>query len=191
MKLLSDRRKSIIELLQLDGRMSLSEIGRRLGITHVSVKKHLKSMLESDLVRVSAGLNPEKLGLKLLVIMGEAESYEKLQRLMKLFRECPRIIFLSTTVGAYNFMVVMVAESAYVVRTIALGMCCIRNKEGIRRSDVYVIEDLIYPSHVPLRIKTERNREVTPCGVHCGKCKYYMSGECLACPATKYYRGPL
>ena len=192
--MLSARRKEILELLQQDGRMSLSEVGRRLGITHISVRKQLNKMIDEGLVRISAAVNPEKMGLKMVVIVGEIDTYKHLQEFMTLLKDCPRVIFLSTMLGAYNFMAMMVAEDPCVVRILALGMCCIRNRPGIRRSDIYLVEDLVYPTHIPLRINSRRDREVAPCGVHCGECQYYQpSGECIcpACPATKYYRGPL
>jgi hypothetical protein len=40
-------------------------------------------------------------------------------------------------------------------------------------------------------VNTTKEDEVAPCGIDCGKCLRYEQRKCLACPATKYYRGPL
>ena len=188
--LASEKRKKLISLLQRDGRMSLTELGRELGISHVAAKKHLSKLISSGLLKVRAGLSPKALDVRLLVVLCEVE-HGKLMALLEVFKRCPRVVFLSTLIGPYNLMVVMVAEEPGLVKIMSLGACCIRRTDGIRRSELYVVDEVLYPDVLPIRIAPDRRGEVNPCGLNCGSCDFYARGECPACPATTWYKGPL
>ncbi len=181
--------KKIISILQEDGRTSLSEIGKKVGFSHVSVRKRLKNLCE-NLVNVSAGLNAEKLGLRVVVVNAEVGTPERLRELINKFSKCPRIVFLTTTTGAYNLMTVMVAEDADTLNAI-VEVCSVRAQKGIRRSEVTIGEAPVVPKYLPIKIISNKEEEDAPCGINCGKCLRYKNQKCLGCPATKYYRGPL
>ena len=188
--LLSGKRKKLVELLQADGRLSLTALGRALGISHVGVRKHLDKLLGSGLVRVSASISPRALGAQLLVFLCEAEHF-RLTNMLEVLRRCPRVAFLATLVGPYNLMAILVAEHPGVAKAVSLGVCGLRRMEGIRRSELYLVQDVLYPEGLPIKVSAEKEADETPCGLHCGSCDFYTSGECPACPATRWYKGPL
>ena len=103
--------KKIMSILQENGRTSLSSIGKELKMSHVAIRKRLKNLSE-ELIKVSAGLNGEYLGFRVAVVNAEVETPERLRELVDIFSKCPRIIFLTTTTGAYNLMTIMIAEDA-------------------------------------------------------------------------------
>jgi len=181
--------KEIVSILQEDGRTSLSEIGKKVGLSHVSVRKRLRSLCR-NLVKVSAGLNAEQLGFRVAIINAEVESAERLRELIDMFSRCPRIVFVTTTTGAYNVMTMMVAEDADTLNAI-VEICSIRAQKGIRRSEVTIGEAPVIPKHLPIKIVPNKELEIAPCGINCGKCIRFENQKCLGCPATKYYRGPL
>lgn len=181
--------KKIVSILQEDGRTSLSEIGRKVGLSHVSVRRRLKKLRKS-LVKVSAGLNAEQLGFRIAIINAEVETPERLRELIDKFSKCPRICLLTTTTGAYNMMTVMVAENSDVLNSI-VEICSIRTQRGIRRSEVIIGEAPAIPKFLPIRIILSREEEEAPCGINCKECLRYKDQKCLGCPATKYYHGPL
>jgi len=188
--LASEKRRIMVSLLQEDGRMSLTELGKALGISHVAAKKHLNKLLSSGLLKVRACLSPRELGVRLLVVLCEVE-HDRLVELLDMFSRCPRVVFLSTLIGPYNLMAVMVAEDPGLVKIMSLGACCIRRVEGIRRSELYVVDEVFYPDALPIRVVPRKEAEGTPCGLVCGSCDFYARGECPACPATRWYRGVL
>jgi DNA-binding Lrp family transcriptional regulator len=181
--------KKIISILQDDGRASLSEIGERVGFSHVGARKRLKNLCE-NLVKVSAGLNAEQLGLRVAIVNAEVETPERLRELTEIFAECPRTIFVTTTTGAYNVMTIMVAEDTDTLNAI-IEVCSLRAQKGIRRSEATMGEAPIIPKYLPIKIVSSKEMEIAPCGIHCGKCLRYQNQKCLGCPSTKYYRGPL
>jgi len=115
---------------------------------------------------------------------------EALKEIMSRFKECPRIILLATMAGGYNVVALMIAENEGVLKSIST-VCAIRVLKGIRRSDVYIIADLVRPEYLSIKLPFPRNRESPPCERECSICEMYVEKKCLGCPATKYYRGPL
>jgi len=189
MSLIDETDKRLISLLQENGRASLIDIGKKLGLSHVSVRKRLKRLC-SDLIKVAAGVNVERLGFRIAIVNAEVEGYKRLSELLEKFSECPRIFFMTTTTGAYNLMTMMVAEDADTLNAI-IEVCSVRAQKGIRRSEVTIGEAPIVPKHLPIKIIAEKTLEDAPCGINCGECVRYKQERCLGCPATKYYRGPL
>ena len=186
---MDDVDKKLVALLQEDGRVSLVELGRKLGISHVSVRKRLSKLLEK-MVNISAGLNGEELGLRIAIVNAEVESPKRLRELIKIFSKCPRMIFLTTITGAYNLMTIMVAEDSDTLNAI-VEVCSVRAQKGIRRSEVVIGEVPVIPKYLPIKISPKKEMDDAPCGINCGKCLRYKMQKCLGCPKTKYYRGPL
>lgn len=181
--------KKIVSILQEDGRASLSSIGKELEMSHVAIRKRLETLREK-LINISAGLNAEYLGFRVAIVNAEVESSERLRELVDVFSKCPRIVFLTTTTGAYNLMTVMIAEDADTLNAI-VEICSVRAQKGIRRSEATIGEAPAIPKYMPIKIVATKVDEDAPCGINCGRCTRYQEKKCLGCPATKYYRGPL
>ena len=188
--ILTTTRKKIIRMLQEDGRLSLVEIASKLKISHTGVKKHLDKLLKENVISVRALLNPKALDLKLVLILIEAESYEDIKRLTSKFKECPRIILLASLIGGYNIVALVAAEDINVLESIT-SVCALRTSKGIRRSEVLLVSELIYPEYIPLRIIEDKVDSELPCGFDCYRCSKYIDGNCLGCPLLKGYRGIL
>jgi Lrp/AsnC family transcriptional regulator for asnA, asnC and gidA len=188
-KLFDDIDKIIISELQKDGRATLSQIGEKIGISHVAVRKRLEKLLKENLINVSANLNMESTDAKTAIITVEVENYERLQKLEELFADCPRVI-LTLTLSASNLMMVIFGENITTLESI-IGVCSVRVQKGIRRSDVQIGNLPLYPKFLPLRICGERNKDNAPCGANCANCKKFMDKKCLGCPPTRCYTGPL
>jgi len=101
--------RKIISQLQLDGRTTLGKLGKIVGYTSMGVKKRLNKLLQQDAIKVSALINLEQLKLSAAVVLLEMESAEAMQRLLKRFKECPRVIHIFTTLGGYNLIALVVA----------------------------------------------------------------------------------
>lgn len=187
MRGLGEREKRLIRLLQADGRASLSNLGRALGVSHVAVRNRIQSLRRRGLIRISAWINPSQLGLRHVIISIECVNREAEERIIRRFRDCPRLIFLSRNIGG-NLLAIMVAEDMGALEAIT-SECAMRTDEGVRRSDVVVGGDIVYPEHVPLRVHVERSSP--PCGIDCCSCRRYGEGSCPGCPASACYRGVL
>jgi Lrp/AsnC family transcriptional regulator for asnA, asnC and gidA len=180
----------IISELQKDGRIPLNEIAKKVGISHVAIRKRLIKLLKSKMISTSIGINAQAVsGSKIAVITAEVENYPRLQELIRLFQSCPRVIFLSA-LSASNLMAIVFGENMSTLES-TIGVCSIRVQKGVRRSDVQIGDVPAYPKFIPITITSNRDEKVAPCGAVCTKCERFKEKMCFGCPATQFYNGPL
>ena len=79
----------IISELQNDGRKSLSEISKKIGISQVAVKKRLNKLQKNELLSISANLNLESFGARMALII-EVENHKIMKRIMKYNKVSPK-----------------------------------------------------------------------------------------------------
>lgn len=180
--------KKIIEILSKDGRMSLTKLGETLGLSHVAVRKRLEKLLSKNVMKVLSAMNLHKLGLKIVVLLAEVRSSRDVEEIVKKYSSCPRMLFLSTIMGRYNLMAMMIGENDQTLESI-LTVCSFRRERGIMKSEVHLVSSIPIPRFMPMKIVAEKKGTTTPCGMDCSNCKRYLQGLCLACPATEVYKG--
>jgi Lrp/AsnC family transcriptional regulator, leucine-responsive regulatory protein len=85
--------QSLLAELQADARLSLAELGRRVGLSSPAVADRLRR-LESEGVIVAhrTEVDPEALGLALTSIIRIRPSPRQLQQLSELAREAPEVV---------------------------------------------------------------------------------------------------
>jgi Lrp/AsnC family leucine-responsive transcriptional regulator len=184
--------KKIISKLQADGRTTLQELAKAVGFTSMGTKKRLEKLLSKSTIKVSALINPSALKLHSAIVMLEMESAETMQELLSRFEECPRVVQIFKTVGGYNLIAHVVAETPETLESISMEKCSLRCSRGIRRSEFYPISDTYFSPFLQIRENlAHKERIVTPCNVDCDTCKRYETQKCVGCPTTTHYRGSL
>lgn len=83
------------------------------------------------------------------VVLIETDGSETMQKLLKRFRNCPRIIHMFTTLGRYNVIALVAAENQKTLESISMERCSIRSEMGIRRSEFYPIGEIHYSPFYP------------------------------------------
>lgn len=168
-KRLREADKKLISILQNDGRISLSELGKILGVSHVAVRNRFLRLIKDGFIRIAAQANQSKLGLRHVIILLECVNREAEEKVVRRFEGCPRLIFLSRNVGG-SLLAIMVAEDTRVLESIP-SECAIRTDEGVKWSEVIVgSDDIVYPNFLPLRIPGEKLL-YSPCNNYCCDCK--------------------
>lgn len=181
--------QEIILHLQTDGRMTFEELGRLVGYTGMGVGKRVRRLVDNGIIKFSALLNPKPLGFCSALVLLEMENAETIQKLLDRFEDCPRVIFIFTTLGGYNLIALVVAENQDTLESISVERCSLRSAEGIRRSEFYPIGDIHYSPFLPIRrYLAQKEKTATPCGVDCGPCRRYRLQLCVGCPATHWYQ---
>ena len=189
---MDDVDRKIISQLQIDGRTTFEALGKITGYTSMGAKKRVDKLLENGAIKVSAQLNLKHFDLCAAIVLIETDGPETMQRLLKRFEKCPRIVQIFTTVGGYNMVALVAAENQKTLESISMEKCSIRSKKGIRRSEFYPIRETHYSHFLSLRENlTHKGLISPPCNVECKTCERYKSEECVGCPATEDYRGPL
>ena len=184
--------RKIVSKLQRDGCTTFEELGKITGYTSMGAKKRLEKLLQQNIIRVTALLNPKSLNLYAAIVLLEMESTEARSKLLERFRDCPRVIHIFTTLGGYNLIAIVVAEDQDTLESISMEKCSLRSSEGIRRSEFYPIGDIHYSPFLAIREHlTHKGLTITPCNVDCRPCQRYKEDKCVGCPAARYYHGPL
>jgi len=183
--------KKLVSILQNNGRTSLSEIGKVLGMSHVAVSKRLDKLVQSEVVKITAGVNAEYLNAKVLFIGLETDDMEVAERIQKKYMDCPRLLMYAPVTGRYNVFAVMVAEDTWSLESI-IGTCSMRTEPGVRRSESWFGNAPVAPKYLPVNLAPSAlGGSVSPCGRDCVTCKRYKADKCVGCPPTEAYKGNL
>jgi DNA-binding Lrp family transcriptional regulator len=184
--------KKIIAQLQADGRTSLEELAKITGFTSMGTKKRLDKLIEKGVIKISALINPSALGLHPAIVMLEMESAEAMQNVLDRFEKCPRVVQIFKTIGGYNLMALIVAETRETLESISMEKCSLRCSKGIRRSEFYPISETYFSPFLQIRENlAQKERKIAPCNVECEPCSRYENQKCVGCPTTSNYKGSL
>ncbi len=184
--------KKIITQLQADGRTTLEELSKTTGFTSMGTKKRLEKLVKNGTIKISALINPSVLKLHPAIVMLEMESAEAMQDLLNRFEECPRVVQIFKTVGGYNLIALVVAETQETLESISMEKCSLRCSKGIRRSEFYPVSETYFSPLLQIRESlAHKEKKVTPCNVDCDPCNRYETQKCVGCPATNHYKGTL
>ncbi len=186
---MDEKDRKIISILQSAARPTLAEIGEAVGMSAMGAKKRIDRLVGEKIIKPTALLNVEKAGVLTAVLAMEVESSEALKKLLKKFENCPRIIRFFVTTGSYNLFALIWAEDLHSLESVTLEKCSLRSQPGIRRYEVYPVQEVLYDPYLDIKI-AEKGTEA-PCGVDCLSCERYNTGRCLGCPATEFYKGRL
>jgi Lrp/AsnC family transcriptional regulator, leucine-responsive regulatory protein len=189
---LDDIDKKIFTQLQADGRTTVRDLAKIVGFTNMGTKKRLDKLIEKGTIKVSALINPSEFKLHPAVVMLEVENAEAMQNLLDRFKECPRVIQIFKTMGGYNLIALVVAETPETLESISTEKCSLRSCKGIRRSEFYPISDTYFSPFLQIRENlAHKENTVSPCKVNCETCNRYQNKKCVGCPTTIHYRGTL
>ncbi len=126
-----DRR--LIELLQKDGRISHTELARRIGISEATVRSRLQRLIREEILQVVAVSNPLKLGFG---VVGSLRLHVEPRHLARILRELEAIPSLwhivQTTAGC-------AVDAEFVLKSLEdlRALLCerIARIEGVRRTE--------------------------------------------------------
>lgn len=148
---MDEKDKQIITMLQADGRATLQDIAKNIGLTSMGTKKRLEKLLKNETIKISALINPNALKLYPAIVMLEMESAEAMQNLLDRFEECPRVVQIFKTLGGYNLIALVVAETKETLESISMEKCSLRCSKGIRRSEFYPVSETYFSPFLQIR----------------------------------------
>lgn len=177
--------KQIIDILSKNGRESLTNLGETVKknndepMSHAGIRKRLKKLVESEVLRVQAIYNPNTLGYKQAFILLEMKDFNEIKNLINFFSECPRVFLLSQTTGQYNLIIGVIGQNLDVINRF-IDYCGPSNKEGILHSHVLFASNFKVPEYIPITLFSKISGE-KKCGNICGGCEAFLDGNCDGC----------
>ncbi|MBD2055628.1 Lrp/AsnC family transcriptional regulator [Oculatella sp. FACHB-28] len=102
---LDDLDRDIIGLLKIDGRMSFTEVAKRLSLPEATARYRVQRLLQSKVVKVHATLNPEHLGTPHVMIVQLFVENGKIDAVAEALVEIEEVQFVAVTAGHHNIVV--------------------------------------------------------------------------------------
>lgn len=110
---------SMIEILQDDGRISVSELGRRVGLSQPATSERLKRLEERGIITgYRAVIDPASLGLGMMAIIRLRTTHEYIKTCLKQFSEMPQVIEVLRLTGEDCFHLKVIVPSPAELETI-------------------------------------------------------------------------
>lgn len=103
----------ILNLLQENCRMSLSDISKKIGLSVDSTKKRINKMIKNDIFFPKIQVRPRNFGFKEIVdIRIKLHNYNKedIDRFVNYLKENPRVSEFFSLSGEWNFSIVLISK---------------------------------------------------------------------------------
>lgn len=96
---------AIVELLQQQGRTPNARIARLIGVSEPTVRKRIDRLVQDDIIKVVAVLNPRKTGYATDVLIGVRTETGRLRAVGDALAERDDVVYLGYTTGRYDLLV--------------------------------------------------------------------------------------
>ena len=102
----------IIEIMQADGRISVSELGRKVGLSQPAASERLKRLEERGIIEgYGARINTAALGLGMMAVIRLRTTHEHIRTCLKQFADMPQIIEVLRLTGEDCFVLKVIVPS--------------------------------------------------------------------------------
>jgi Lrp/AsnC family transcriptional regulator for asnA, asnC and gidA len=102
---LDDTDQKIIELLRQDGRMSFTEIAKRLKMPEATARYRVQRLLQTEVIQVLAWPNPQKLGTPYVTVIFLTVENSAIDAVAVALKEVEAVRFVAITSGRYNIII--------------------------------------------------------------------------------------
>ncbi len=129
--------KRLVEILQVNARLTNSDLARQVGVSEATVRRRINKLLENEVIQIRAVADPFKLGYAMIVIVGLWVEKACLREAEKYVCALPEARFVGVTMGSYD----LILESWFRSRE---EMVCFMTETlaavpGIGRSDSFQV----------------------------------------------------
>lgn len=109
----------IVEIMQEDGRISVSELGRKIGLSQPATSERLKRLEERGVITgYGARINAAALGLGMMAVVRLRTTHEHIKPCLKLFSEMPQVVDVLRLTGEDCFLLKVLVPSPADLETI-------------------------------------------------------------------------
>jgi len=143
--LLDDLNRRIVLLLQRDGRLSNSEIARRLGVTETTVRRRIERMVNDGVIRVAAVANPFKIGLQTVALISIDVDLPRLEDVARALVAMKEVRYVGYATGAHDIVIEAIfPDNAALLKFVSERLGRI---PGIRRTETSIQLDVLKRSY--------------------------------------------
>jgi Lrp/AsnC family transcriptional regulator for asnA, asnC and gidA len=104
-KTVDDVDRQIIRILQRDGRMSNTDIGREVGLTETTIRKRVARLTSEGLINIVAVPTPAAVGRTVSAIFGVSVQLAAIHAVSDRLVRLPEVRYVGMSTGRYELMV--------------------------------------------------------------------------------------
>ena len=101
----------IISYLQEDGRTPFTTIATAAGVAEGTIRKRYARLVDKDIVKITAVINPEGLGLKTRAIVGVRVEGEQGEEVVRKLASLPEVRWVAIAAGEHDLIAEVVMPS--------------------------------------------------------------------------------
>ena len=135
----------LIQLLQKDGRMPNNAIAQQLCISEFTVRRRLKRLLESDIIKIVAVANPINLGFEIAGNLKIKIDLKKTDVVLENLKKIDALIWVALTTGGTDIDADFVARSLKEFQEIVFKK--ISKIDGVLSTEASLMVDLVKDKH--------------------------------------------
>lgn len=133
--------KGMIHLLQKNGRLTNTEIAKKLNVSEATIRTHLKRLLDEEYIQIVAVSNPFKLGFEITGDLYIHVDIDKIDGVLNELRKIKELWYIVTTTGNCNINAEFIVKSLEDLNELVYGK--ISNIDGIKGIESSVIMKFI------------------------------------------------
>lgn len=132
---LDDISKSIIEVLQVDGRASYAAIAKEVGLSEAAIRQRVQRLLDAGIMQIVAVTDPIQVGFRRQAMIGIRVSGD-MTEVGDALTEMPEVDYVVTTAGSFDILAEVVCEDDE--QLLDLLSTRIRVLPGVRSTETFV-----------------------------------------------------
>lgn len=98
--------QQLVQLLQKDARQSSEALAKQLGVSPTTIRRRIRKLIQSGVMRMVALVDPEKAGFPLISVIGFDIAHENLELALQVLASRPEVMWVSTTTGRFDIIAV-------------------------------------------------------------------------------------
>lgn len=153
----------IVNLLLEDGRMSASEMARRMGdISERAIRYRVDKMIEEDVIQISAVVNPEALGYNIKADVWLEVEADTVLDVAKKMTSFENVTYVACGIGQNDISIQVVAKDTAEIYHFVTEV--VRKVPGVRKTTTSIVPIIlkdVYQWRVPERIASELSQNET------------------------------
>ena len=103
--------RRMVELLQEDGRLTVTSLARTLGVTEPTARRKLRRLLGDGIIHVVATVDPFDVGYETPVIIGLKVERAKLDAVARRLSDLPQVRYVGASTGRVDLVVEVVVRT--------------------------------------------------------------------------------
>jgi Lrp/AsnC family transcriptional regulator for asnA, asnC and gidA len=101
----------MVELLQVDGRLTVTSLARALGVTEQTARRKLRRLLGDGIIKVVATVDPFDVGYETPVIIGLKVKRAKLDTVARRLSDLPQVRYVGASTGRVDLIIEVVVRT--------------------------------------------------------------------------------